>query len=438
MVRDNRAMRTALICLAPVAFFWAIPASAAPKTDGENIAYTIRSGDTLIALGRRYFINAEDYRIVQKRNAIADPFRIGVGRVLAIPRYVLKYKPANAKMLAVRGRVSVGGTQAVVGQIISEGTKLTTAETSFATLLLDNGSRLSLPSNSDITISRLRTYVLGGSLDYDFAIGKGGARSSVTPLKSKDDRYKVRTPKAVSAVRGTDFQARYDPATDSDFAEVIEGGLAVGMTSKAPLALPAGNGLALPKSGNVILEALLAPPTFIKPGKFQADPTLLFTPTPDQNVSGFRYTISTDSSFIDQVADNIFATGPAEFRDIGDGNYFLRVRAISINGIQGQPATFAFKRRLNSVSATAVRDDSGFTFKWLRQGSGVSRFHFQLFNGPTDGTAMIDEAALDGDSITLSDLPPGEYQWRVGSVQYGDGEVAANWTAFEKLSVGEP
>ncbi|MBK8161488.1 MAG: hypothetical protein IPK59_22995 [Rhodospirillaceae bacterium] len=39
----------------------------------------------------------------------------------------------------------------------------------------------------------------------------------------------MRTPKAVSAVRGTDFQTRFDDTAKRDFAEVDEGALAIGV-----------------------------------------------------------------------------------------------------------------------------------------------------------------------------------------------------------------
>jgi hypothetical protein len=56
---------------------------------------------------------------------------------------------------------------------------------------------------------------------------------------------------------------------------------------------------------------------------------------------------------------------------------------------------------------------------------------------------MVDEAGLTNDLITLSDLPDGEYYWRVGVTQYpenspgnsDDEEVFQKWTDFEKLIV---
>jgi hypothetical protein len=212
----------------------------------------------------------------------------------------------------------------------------------------------------------------------------------------------------------------------------------VGISTAPALTLPAGNGLALPKDGRVVKEALLPPPDLVKPGKLQADPELLFKPVVTPGLAGFRYSWATDAGFIDQIADISTGTEAVLIPGIADGNYFIRARAISANGIEGNPVTYAFKRKLNSVKASAGKTDDGFVFKWSGEGAGTSRYHFQLFNGPTTGIAMIDETALTAKQVSLSDLPPGEYAWRVGSVQYANGEVATNWTDFEKLSVGAP
>jgi hypothetical protein len=417
------------LALASLLVFGAAPSFA---SDDAPIRYAVRKGDNLITLGERYLRSPQSYKIVQQQNRIADPHAIPVGKVISIPRSLLKFRPASAKLISVRGQVLAGPAAASVGQTLREGSEISTGPSSFATMLLDDGSRMSLPSNSDVRIRRLRSYVLGGSLDYDFDIAKGGIRSSVLKHKSGDDRYQVRTPKAVSAVRGTDFQSRYDADAGSDFAEVVEGGLAVNAGSGASRALPAGNGLAVKQGGGVITEALLAPPSLREPGKTQADKVIRFT---SENPGGIRYTIAADAGFVEQVADAVVPDGKAEFAELGNGNYFVRARAISNNGIQGMPATFAFKRRLNGVSASAGQGVDGYVFRWIGEGEGTQRFHFQLFRNSTDRIAMVDEAGLTSDRVSISDLPQGDYFWRVGVVQYLDGEVAINWTPLEKLSV---
>lgn len=409
-----------------------ILAPLASASDDAPIRYTVHRGDNLITLGERYLRNPQSYKIVQQQSRISNPHAIPIGTILVIPRSLLKYRPATARLISVRGQVLTSSGYASVGQVLSEGADVSTGPSSFATMVLDDGSRISLPSNSNIRISRLRSYVLGGSLDYDFDIAKGGIRSSVIKHKSADDRYRVRTPKAVSAVRGTDFQSRYDPDSGSDFAEVEEGGLAVDTGRDASRALPAGNGLAVKAEGGVVTEALLAPPSLNQPGKTQAEKIVRFVAN---SSGGIRFTIAADAGFIEQIADAIAPHGKAEFAGIANGNYFIRARAISENGIQGLPATYAFRRRLNGVAASAAQGEDGFGFRWIAEGEGIQRFHFQLFSNAADKIAMVDEAGLTSDRVTLSDLPSGDYYWRVGVVQYLDGEVGINWTPLEKLSV---
>jgi hypothetical protein len=430
--------RFCLVLLSLTLISHAVP-SAAAGNDDAPVSYKVQRGDTLINLGDKYFANASAYRIVQRENGVRDPKILPVGKLLMIRRSLLKHAPANAKILSVRGNVTVTNAaetgQAKTGQIITEGSRIVTSASSFVTLVLSDGSRISLPSNSDVRIRLMRNYVLGGSLDYDFDVLKGGARSKVSPLKSTDDRYRVRTPKAVSAVRGTDFQSRYDADANRDFAEVVEGNLAVGQGDALPSDLPAGQGLTVSSDGNVIRENLLPEPKLIEPGKIQANPELLFRVTPANGENGYRFLWAADAGFVDQIADVSVSGSEVKLPNVDNGNYFVRVRAISANGLQGNPATFAFKRRLNGVKASAGAGADGYSFKWLAEGEGKRSFHFQLFLGQPTGLAMIDETALEKSEISISDLPPGEYFWRVGAVQYLDNEVTTNWTDFEKLSV---
>jgi hypothetical protein len=412
------------------------PANAA---ESDSIVYRIKRGDTLIGLAGKYLSRESDYRQVQKANTIRDPHAIPVGTRLRIARSLLKYQSSTARLVAVRGNVTLvrNGTAsaATTGTSLGEGVVLRTGGSSFATLSLENGSRVSLPSNSDLKIVRLRRYLIDSSLDYDFDVGRGGAKSKVTPLTNPNDRYVVKTPKAVSAVRGTDFQARFDEASGRDFSEVTEGGLAVDLPNGETTALPAGNGLAVKADGGVINETLLPASDYRNAGKLQNGKIVRFDLPKGAGVSATRVALGSDAGFVEQVADGSFDTDKAEFEGIDDGNYFVRFRSVSANGIEGMPVTYAFKRRLNSVSASGGASDLGYIFKWLAEGRGTLRFHFQLFRDKAEGVPMVDEAGLAVEQISLSDLPAGDYYWRVASVQYLDGEVSANWTPFEKLTV---
>jgi hypothetical protein len=428
-------MRYSLIGI--LAFGLPAIAGAASADTGSAIIYDVKRGDTLVELADKYLLRASDYRIVQKANGVVNPRFLPVGMKLRINRNLLKYQPAAARLVSVRGNVSIVrngvSNAALTGTSIGEGTVLRTAGASFVTLQLDDGSRVSLPSNSDVHINRLRKYVLGSSIDYDFDLNRGSAHSKVAPLKSSNDQYRVRTPKAVSAVRGTDFQTRIEEGSGRDFAEVVEGGLAVGLSDGQNMLLPAGNGLSVAEDGKALTETLLPEPAIESAGKLQMRPKVRFD-LPKSN-QGMRISMASDAGFLDTIAEFTANTGVAEFDGIDDGNYFVRFRAISPNGFEGIPKTYAFKRRLNTVAGSAGKTDLGYVFKWAGEGRGTLRYHFQLIRNAKDATPMVDEAGLSVQQISLSDLPPGDYYWRVASIQYLDGEVSENWTDFEKLTV---
>lgn len=424
------------LALSIAALSLAISACPPAKAD-DTVSYKVVRGDTLIGLAEKYMLRAGDFRIVQKRNKIADPRMVPVGTVLKMPRTLLKYQPSTARLASVKGQVmTVAGSTikaASSGQMLAEGQAIRTSGGAFASLLLDDGSRISVPSNTDLKIIRLRRYILESALDYDFQVDRGSARSKVAPLKSANDRYQIRTPRAVSAVRGTDFQTRFDDAANRDFAEVDEGALAVNVKSGKELSVPAGNGLAVNADGGTITEALLPPLKIEGAGKLQKDVSVRFSLGTQKTPA--RVSIAKDAGFEEQVADQIVTGESADFGNLEDGTYFFRARAISANGLEGLPATYAFKRRLNTVSGAAGAADDGWVFKWSGQGQGTIRYNFQLFKGKTDGPAFVDETGLTAQQIILSDLPDGDYYWRVGSVQYADGETNTNWTPLEKIIV---
>jgi hypothetical protein len=424
--------------------FWALlplAAVGAQNRNDDTIVYEVKRGDTLIDLSRKFMIRPIDYRQVQRANRIADPHFLPVGLKLRISRDLLKYQATTARALSVRGGVFVvrdnQSRPLLTNANVGEGNIIQTAAASFTTLELEDGSRISIPSNSSIRISRLRKYLLGSSIDYDFDVAKGGVRSTVTAKQSPNDRYRVRTPKAVSAVRGTDFQSRYDAAKNADYAEVVEGSLAVdtGTVTEQPIA--AGRGLSVSAGGAVTREELLPAPNLPTAGKLQArnDVRFDYTASGHQNM---RVTLGSDAGFVDILADVLGTDGTADFGNIEDGNYFVRFRPVSDAGFEGMPKTYAFKRRINDVKATAGKTDVGYAFKWTGSGRGNRLYHFQLLRGSRESMPMVDEAGLSQNQIILSDLIPGEYYWRVASIQYLDGEVNENWTDFEQLTVSAP
>nr|WP_281365405.1 FecR domain-containing protein [Parasphingorhabdus flavimaris] len=422
--------------------------SAAQKSrDSEQISYIFKRGDTLFDLATKYLRKRSDYLAVQRINRIANPRQIPMGKSLLIPVYLLKYRPSEASLSAFRGDVSIaaGGQNLtpVQGLDLEEGSRITTAARSFLTLQLEDGSRVSIPSNSNVRITRLRHILLTDSVDYEIAVDMGRLRSKVAPLQKKADRYRVRTPVAVSAVRGTDYRTRVDEISGTAFSETVEGEVVVAagesLNSGNLVAIPAGTGAAATATGALAKAELLPPPELLDPAKVQSDAALQFAVEPRASAIGHRIMIASDAGFVDIVAEGQEMGAVIELPAIPNGRYFAKVTALAADGFEGMPATYSFKRQLSTLGGSADAGDFGYRFKWFGEGEGQRFYRLQIVKDSKTAIPIIDEAALSTNTVTLSELADGEYYWRVGVIQFStdpeDNEAIEKWTDFEKLTV---
>ena len=408
----------------------------------ERATYTVRSGDTLFDLAEQYFRRLEDYRIVQRINKVKNPRKMPIGKVLQIPYSILKYSSETAQIAAFRGtaRVSTSGQGAReprLNETIGEGAGLATGAASSLSLAVSDGSIVTLPSNSTMKIVRLRRFALNDSIDFEYALEEGAVRTNVAPLRSNNSRFRVRTPSAVSAVRGTDFRTRFDVDSGQSFIELIEGGLDVSSNNGANTRLDDGYG-AIIDGGQISTEALLAAPHILENSGWQREEELRFAVDPIDAAAGYRLIIARDSSFIDIVEDMTGTSSSFTLEELEDGNYFAKMSAFSGNGLEGLPSQIAFKRRLNSVMASAGENDEGYEFRWVPAGKGERLYRLQIYaSNASSAVPIVDEAGLTGTSITLSDLPPGEYRWRVGSSLFDNDTMEERWTDFQTIRVDD-
>lgn len=435
------------LSIASMALFCAAQASAQSTDNSDAIPYVVKSGDTLINISNKYVRREISYQLIQKYNGIGNEKHLRIGSTIFLPRQYLRFQSSDAEILSLRGDITIAKkdgsqTQYKVGDTISEGAVINTGRSSFMSLSLEDGSQISLPSNSNVTLRRMRRYLLERAIDYDFDITKGGSRTKVAPLRGGNDRFQVRTPKAISAVRGTEFQMRVDADNDNAIAEVVEGKLAVSnIITSNEASLPAGNGLAVTQSGQEIQEVLLPAPKLVEASATQKDDQLNFKILPTSGASKYRISLAADAGFVEQFADQTIEGTDVILPSIDNGRYFLRASALSANGIEGLYNIYSFKRRLNSVSAQGGATEDGFVFKWSARGEGKKNFHFQLFASDDEGNplkniAIVDEAGLNQDNIIISDISQGVYVWRLGTILFDNGEVDTSWTEYQKLIVG--
>lgn len=434
--RRLRTVGAAFLSPALLALAVAMPARAqAPAARADLYAYTMAPGDSLYGLARRYFMRADDYRTVQRLNRIADPQRIAIGRTISIPMSLLRGEELSARLIAARGVVSVMQGErtlpVALGMALEMGTALETGQNGVLTIELPNGSRTTLPTRSRLVIRKLRKLLLGGAIDYELEVSTGKAETEATPVGNGKGQFRVRTPRAVSAVRGTRFRVGYGGEDSS--AEVLEGRVAVGSGDKTAEQVESGFGARISASGAIAQEALLPPVELVDPTRVQIDPLVELALRPVPGATGYHVQISRDSGFIDVVADETVSAPLVRVADLPNGNWFVRATAIAASGLEGQYQSQLIRRRLTGVSASADGDLDVLRFRWGGDGEGRRSYRFQMTGEDRNAPPVVDESGLDAAGIDLRDMKPGTYFWRVGVRQFQDGDMTEKWLPYEKL-----
>jgi CheY-like chemotaxis protein len=223
----------------PVAAVLPGPAAQASASTPALVPYTVRPGDNLFRLASRYLIRADDYRVVQKLNHVADPLRLPVGMTLLFPRELLRHEPVRAIVQSSRGTVTIDGRPAGVGAVVDEGMLVTTGDKSFVTLVLPDATSIALPSQSAVRVQRMR-----GSCSIPMSSGCFPSNMAgpprVTPMTDPRSTFQFATPGAVTSVRGTRFRMAYDKSDGLATSEVLEGKVGFDVEDHAAQSLPAG------------------------------------------------------------------------------------------------------------------------------------------------------------------------------------------------------
>jgi hypothetical protein len=410
------------------------------------VAYVVKPGDTLIGLGRAYLNRPGDYKAVQKANKVTRPKRLRPGSQLNIDPNLLKSAPIAASLSAFSGLVQIetNGQRAParVGMPLTEGQVVITGPGAFATFELEDASRVTLPSNTRVRIAKLRQVLINNAPQRVFHLDQGRGTISATPTTNPAGKFEVHTPVSVSAVRGTEF--RVGASGDKAQTEVLKGAVGVdaGETATGAPPVPAGFGVSATASGVSAPVKLLTAPKLGPGGQTQGDKTVRFAVEPLAGAAAYRLQLSRDAGFVDVFAEATSQEPATDFGEIANGTYFVRLTALDAGGLEGFPADYSFDRDLDTLDAAAPSDSREgkhrkFLFRWSSAGDGVRNYRFQLFAGEGAKAPTVDQPGLTEPQLTLTDLPPGTYAWRVSAIRFKAGKVTEKLGPLQTLQIGK-
>lgn len=424
-------------------------ADSAPSLADPPLTYVVKAGDTLYDLARDYLRSPSDYRQLQRRNRVVNPRRMAPGRNLEIPVSMLRTRADPARLETFRGQIQViraGQPIAVTqGMALMENDILSTPANAFGRVAMSDGSFAVIPSNSRVVLERLRRYDINDQPDYRLRLLQGRLENSVSP-RQRPGEYRVITPAALSAVRGTDFRVAYEEQTGTNATALLSGALiTVDADSGDAITLTPGEGVfASTDAAGLVTVSLLSPPVLEDAGKPQTAATVAFEAAVPAGAASIRSRIGMDAGLTDPVQEMQSETGRLDFDALADGRWFLRLTAVSDQGMEGRARTYDFIRARNGIEDLALVTSEHdkmrvYRFAWRPVGEGAATFRFQLWrvdeNDQRTGPLLVDQPDLSEANYTLTNLPPGNYEWRVEGVRYRFGLRLSAWSEPELLTI---
>lgn len=403
------------------------------SAQAQEWVYRVRPGDTLWDVAGAYLKPSIPWQRLQEHNRIANPYQLPPGSTLRIPLQWLDRQPANAKVIALQGnavaRTATGRDAPVThGMSLASGALLTTSPEASLSLQFADGSRLLLLGNSELLLDRLTRFGRSGMVDTRLRLQRGRIGNDVHRLRGPAANFIVDTPTASSAVRGTRF--RVEAGETHTQTEVLEGRVSVNAPRQRGALLRPGFGTVVAEGqASVTPVALLPAPDLsrIAARSQSARPDLAW-PAVD-GARQYRIQVSAQRAFDSLRVDAESDTPHYILPTLKAGRYFVRVRAIAANGLEGHDAVVELQiddqpappYSIAPAAASVVRTPE-VTLTWT-QAPGADAYDYEVANA-ADVAQPVAQARVDGATTArlTTTLPPGEYAWRVRSVD-GTGKA---------------
>ncbi|MCE1194657.1 MAG: FecR domain-containing protein [Acidovorax sp.] len=424
---------TALTLAGFAALSWAATdARTAPEAQQrDEIAHTVQQGDTLEDLARTYLNAPAQWPLLQARNKVSNPRRLQPGTVVWIP---VRLQPSETATVAfVQGQATLRphGSSApmpvVPGGRLEEGAVLQVGPDAFVAVKLADGTVVRVQARSELQLRQLRRRGRAGSLQSVLEMRSGAVESTIPPNGETARRFELRTPRAVTSVRGTRYSVMVNDAGQT-VASVLDGSVAVQPRQGA--AADGGGALLKPGQGMAIAsDGTLGAPRPLLPapdtGHLIAMPQEAGTVTIDlpalAGAAAYEAQVAYDADFTKVLRQGRFADSHLQWPTLDDGTYYLAVRALDDAGIPGLPGVSKFSLKTRPVPPLYQLPTPGTVLATgageLRctQVPGVSWYRIQVSADPEFAQPALDAQRLTDCHLSLASLPAGRYFWRTAS-----------------------
>lgn len=324
---------------------WCLASSASYAEVGsgsKDYLYTVQPGDTLSTFSQNVLDTTKRWPEVAKYNKLKNAHVIKPGEVLAIQLPWLKNYPAEARIESLTGVVMLNGQPAQVGDKVLAGAKLETPAGANVRMSLPDGSTLRMLEKTRLEATALEQKKQANMFSSAFRLVTG--RIDAVKKKYPDGQapLRIQAMHGTIGVRGTYFRMGQE-VNGNTLAEIENGLVSFGDDAVSkPIALAAaqgsvGDGIHAPE-----MIPLLPAPNF---PTFSTDfpPQLMsFTLAEVPGAKGYSGELSSDETFATILAPVSADNALIKIAGLGEGTYWLRLRAVDEHGLQGMTGTTKF------------------------------------------------------------------------------------------------
>ena len=305
---------------------------------------TVKAGETLLDISKREFGSAAYRRLIAEYNQLKPNATLTTGEQINLPVFLEREKEF-ATVAFFKGEATLLRKDEAARDLTKEdqifpSDIIKTGDSGFVSIEYKPGTVVNIQPKSELEIERIRCLPDDAVCELYLRAKIGEISSDVKRRDGQPTDFKILTPYASAAVRGTifDFQAN----TERMVVGVTEGSVAVG-SNNAESAVNTGFGVVADR-GQAPGEPveLTGPPTFRGvPARFATGDKISWWEVP--NSSRYIVSIATDAATNQVVQSTRQDQQVFQFDEISEGEYFINVRPVDGLGLKGFGTTQKIK-----------------------------------------------------------------------------------------------
>lgn len=395
----SNALRLVCRAMVLVAALWQVNASAQTPaltlntTSTEEWLYPVKLNESYARIQQQYLTQYSDIATIAKLNHHPVEKKLQPNQVLRIPLSLLKKQEKPVEVILVVGDVSVSSApknnsqkltkqqkhsekksnqSLIVPQVgqqplmansqLNQGDTLKTGVNSIAKLRFADASTTVIQPNTRVNIEESFQYAGQGDFVTKLKLTEGRTEVLANPNRNTNSRFQIETPSAVAAVRGTSF--RVGAEQNIALQETLAGEVAFTASGEEVL-LSKGFGSAA-EAGKAPLPPIVLPEAPLVTEFADTVDTLpvTFALRPQAGAVAWVSQLALDADFTKIISEQVVKASSADqmslldLTDLADGQYYLRLRAKEVNGLQGNDAIHPFKVAARPLPPTLIAPEN--------------------------------------------------------------------------------